>query len=89
LFQLVTHVLAVVIVSFTIFPFGNVVPEALSWLAESKVHAVVSLFMRIMVSASLKLVLNRHLGTIDCTLISPIELGCAMHYRVHVLLVFV
>ena len=63
------------------FPFWNVVPEALGWLAQSKVHAVMSLLIGIMFSASLKLVLDGHLGTVNSTtLVSPIELGCAVHY---------
>lgn len=84
MFHLVTHNG----VAFSIFPLGNnIIPEALSWFAESKVHAVVSLLVWVYVSASLKLILNRHLGPINRRLVSPIKLGSAVHDGVHVGLV--
>ena len=43
-----------------------------------------SLLIWIKVSASLKLVLNRHLSSINRTLVSLVKLGCAVHYWVHV-----
>ena len=46
-----------------------------------------SLLVRIHVSASLKLILDRHLGAVNRRLVSPIELGSAVHERFDVCLV--
>ena len=56
-----------------------VVPEALSRFAEGQVHAIVSLLKWIHVSASLNPILNRHLSPVNRRLVSPIELGSAVH----------
>ena len=48
-----------------------------------------SLLVRIHVSASLKLILDRHLGPVNRRLVSPIELGCAVHERIEVWFVLI
>ena len=59
-------------------------PEALGWLAESEIHAIVLLFKRIYLSSHLKLLLDGHLGTINGWSISFIKLWWIVHYWVHI-----
>ena len=59
-------------------------PEALGWLAESEIHAIVLLLERVYLGSHLKLLLDGHLGTIDGWSISSIELWWIVHYWVHI-----